>query len=137
MAGSAKDQRLSFSCGHDPDPAWLLPTVICLQIFECPDVMHFYLIGETGGLTHFTYLCQKSLFQFRSTAPYVPGTLVQNDGLGNSQANTSIDASLIKAPLRVSSFHSASFRVVLEDGHFIAQEFGSAASRVCDQCLLF
>src|SRR2546430_13289421 len=75
MTGSAKDQCLSFSCGHDFDPAWLLPTVIDLQIFECSQVMHFYLISETCGFTHFTYLCQESLFQFGSSAPF-PSRLV-------------------------------------------------------------
>ena len=70
MTGSAKNQRLSFSCGHNLDPAWLLPTVIGLQIFECPDVMHFYLISKAGCLTYFAYLCQESFFQFRSTAPF-------------------------------------------------------------------
>src|SRR5450631_1290520 len=70
MTGSAKNQRLSFSCGHDLDPAWLLPTVIGLQIFQCPDVMHFYLISKAGCLTYFAYLCQESFFQFRSTAPF-------------------------------------------------------------------
>jgi hypothetical protein len=58
MTGSAKDQRLSFSGGHDLDPAWLLPTVVCLPIFPCPDVMHVSLFGEAPCLTHVAYLGQ-------------------------------------------------------------------------------
>ncbi len=62
MAGSAENQRLAATCSHDLDPEWLFPTIIGVQVFECPNMMDFDLCGESGGPTDFTDLCQEPPF---------------------------------------------------------------------------
>ena len=64
MARSAQDQRFSFPRCHDFYPEWLLATFICVEIFECSNVMDFDLGGEAGCFTDLTYLGQESLFEF-------------------------------------------------------------------------
>jgi len=59
MAGSAEHQRLAATSSHDLDPERLFPTIIGVQVFECPDMMDFDLCGESGGPTDFTDLRQE------------------------------------------------------------------------------
>jgi len=70
MAGSAEHQRLATTCSHDFDPERLFPAIIAFQVFECPNMMNFNLLCPGGGLTDFADLCQESLFQFGSAAPF-------------------------------------------------------------------
>ena len=70
MAASAENQRLAATGCHDLDPEWLLPPIISLQVFERPNMMDFDLRRQVSRLTDFTDLCQESLFQFRSAAPF-------------------------------------------------------------------
>ena len=39
MAGSAENQRLAATCSHDLDPEGLFPTIIGVQVFECPNMV--------------------------------------------------------------------------------------------------
>ncbi len=55
----------------------------------------------------------------RFSSLHVAGALVKNDHPRDAQSDTSIDTSLVKASLRIASFHTSLFRVVLEDGHFV------------------
>src|SRR6266849_109470 len=75
MAGLAEHQRLAATGSHDLDPEWLLPTIVSFQVFECPNMMDFDLRCQMSCLTDFTDLCQESLFQFRSTAPFPLGSV--------------------------------------------------------------
>ncbi len=70
MTGSAENQRLAATSSHDLYPEWLFPAIVSFQVFECPDMMDFDLFCQVGCLTDFTDLCQESLFQFGSTAPF-------------------------------------------------------------------
>ena len=62
MAGSAENQGLATTCSHDLDPEWLFPSIIGVQVFECPNMMDFDLCGESGCPTDFADLRQEPPF---------------------------------------------------------------------------
>src|SRR6266446_10523760 len=66
---STKNQRFAVSGCHDFDPVRFFSARVAVQIFECPNVMHFDLLCERCGSTLFTDLGQKPFLEFRSWVP--------------------------------------------------------------------
>jgi hypothetical protein len=64
MASAAEYHGLAMACCHELDPTGLVPTFICVQVFESTIMMHLKLVGHMGGPTVFADLSQKPLFEF-------------------------------------------------------------------------
>src|SRR5262245_51467365 len=75
MTGTAEDQRFASPGSHHLHPERLFPTLVGVQILECPHVMHLDLLGHAGRPTDFTHLRQEPFFQFRSVVPVRPGSV--------------------------------------------------------------
>jgi hypothetical protein len=67
MTRSTKDQRFAAASRHDFHPSGLFTAWIFFQIFECPDMVDFDAICQTGGSALLTYLREQSFFQFGSS----------------------------------------------------------------------
>lgn len=77
MAGVAKHQRLAASGCHDLDPLWFFSSIVCVQVFQCSNMMHFHLICKPSGSTDFTCLGEEPFFQFGSPIPGELGSLIR------------------------------------------------------------
>jgi hypothetical protein len=56
VTGVAEDERFSLVRGHDLNPAWFLSPCVLVQIFQCSDVMHLYLVCDASCSALFTGL---------------------------------------------------------------------------------
>lgn len=64
MASAAEYHGFAMACCHDLDPTGLVPTFICVQVFESTNMMDLNLVAHMGCPTVFADLSQQPLFEF-------------------------------------------------------------------------